>query len=82
MKRLVLITAAALLLSACSDEPGTRRHLADHGYTNIKTTGYEWFGCSKGDGWATGFTALSPAGKTVTGVVCSGWLKGATIRFF
>ena len=37
-------------------------------------------GCAKDDEFRTGFAATAPNGERVTGVVCSGWMKGATLR--
>lgn len=78
--------AALLLLAlagvACTDSNKATRVLSDQGYTNIQITGYAFLGCSEDDTFSTGFTATSPAGKQVSGVVCSSWFtKGATIRF-
>jgi hypothetical protein len=39
------------------------------------------FQCSEDDTFRTPFTAESSTGRQVTGVVCSGILKGATVRF-
>lgn len=81
--KILYIGLLALGLSACSDAPTAERILRNQGYTNIKTTGYAWFGCdSKSDNYSTGFTATSPNGTKVEGVVCSGFFKGGTIRFF
>ncbi|MEB3755108.1 hypothetical protein [Acinetobacter sp. MD2(2019)] len=55
--------------------------LQANGFTNIQTHGRAFFSCSEDDTFATKFTAKNSAGKTVTGAVCSGWLKGATIRY-
>jgi hypothetical protein len=71
-------------LLSCSDEQRTTKVLSDQGYSNIQTTGHSWSGCSEDDSYCTGFNALSPAGKPVSGVVgCgrSGCDKGCTIRF-
>ena len=83
MKRLSIlpIVAGLLLLTACSDADTAERILSDQGFTEIQTTGYAFFGCSKDDEVHTGFNAKSPAGKHVSGVVCTGWFKGGTIRF-
>lgn len=80
MKRVVLC-AALLLLSACTDPDTARRVLAENGYTDIQIGGYAAWSCSEGDDYATEFTATSPVGRPVRGAVCSGWFKGATIRF-
>jgi hypothetical protein len=78
----VVLIAAAIFLGACSDAPSARRALQQQGYTNITTTGYALFGCGKDDSYSTGFEATTPAGYRVSGVVCSSWSKGSTIRVF
>lgn len=85
MRKIMLgaAVAAGLLLSACSDPDNARRVVEDHGFTNIEITGYRWTGCSDKDTWHTGFRATSPAGRRVTGVVCSSgliWGKSNTLR--
>jgi hypothetical protein len=80
MKRFAILIMA-LVLSGCTQVERTERVLADNGYTNIHVSGYAFFGCDEKDTFHTAFTATSPNGKTVSGVVCSGWFKGATIRF-
>lgn len=72
---------AIVVLAGCSSENEARRVLAGQGYTNINTTGYAFFGCDEKDDFHTGFEAISPNGSRVEGVVCSGFLKGATVRF-
>ena len=63
------------------DAEGAQRVLEDQGYTRVEITGWRFWGCSKGDQFHTGFKALSPAKRPVSGVVCDGWFKGATVRF-
>lgn len=82
MKKILLATALLATLGACSDPDTTNRLLIGMGYTNIVTTGHSFLGCGGEDTTKTGFTALSPTGTPVKGVVCSGWLKGSTVRFF
>lgn len=85
MNRLVSLAAVAaitLTVTACVNEPEARKVLEAQGFTDIKINGYQLFGCGKEDFDHTGFTAVGPSGKTVTGVVCGGWLKGSTVRFF
>ena len=60
-------------------ERATRTLLAQ-GYTEVRTTGYAYFDCGKGDLFATAFEATSPSGQRVKGAVCSGLLKGNTVR--
>ena len=83
MKKLliVLFMALALCMGGCTDAPEAQKVLKSQGYTQVQTTGYQFFGCGKDDGWHTGFTAVSQNGTRVEGVVCSGFLKGATVRF-
>ena len=52
------------------------------GYTDIQITGYVVMGCGEQDVFHTGFRAKSPNNTSVDGVVCSGWFKGSTVRFF
>jgi hypothetical protein len=54
--------------------------LLAQGYTEVRTTGYAYFDCGKGDLFATAFEATSPSGQRVEGAVCSGLLKGNTVR--
>lgn len=58
-----------------------KKQLEQQGYTNIKDTGYEWFCCDDKDTYSSGFTALDKKGNKVEGCICSGVLKGVTIRF-
>ena len=60
----------------------TRQVLADTGYTNISTHGYGWFKCSSDDWSHTKFSATTPAGIKVSGVVCCGLIfKNCTVRY-
>lgn len=82
MKRKILILILTIgLLSGCTDASTAQRVLHQQGYTNVVITGYRPFVGSDGDTYVTGFEATSPNGNRVTGAVCSGFLKGATIRF-
>jgi len=81
MRKLLFITVFALMLIGCSRPDATKQVLAKQGYTQIQTHGYGLFSCDEKDTFSTKFTALSPAGVRVSGVVCSGVFKGHTIRF-
>ena len=81
MKKLGLLLAAALMLSACTSPEEATKTLSSQGFKNIETKGYSVFGCSQDDTFHTEFEATSPTGDKVSGVVCSGILKGATVRF-
>lgn len=80
MKHLMIAAIAVAALAGCSSSDEATRALAGAGYKNITTTGYRFFGCDEKDEWHTGFEAVGPTGQRVSGVVCSGVLKGATIR--
>lgn len=81
MKKFAII-ALMLGLTACSDAPTAERILRQSGYKDIKTTGHYMFGCGRDDTYSTGFVAIAPNGEKVRGVVCSGILKGGTVRLF
>lgn len=77
---------AALIVSLCltgclpmSDERAARA-LEAGGYQNIELEGMAIFGCAEDDTFRKAFSATDRHGKRVTGAVCGGWLKGATVR--
>lgn len=83
MKKLIAIIACAIALISigCTDAKNAERVLTSQGYTDVKITGYDLFGCSDDDWRHTGFTAKGTNGQWVNGVVCQGlFLKGATVR--
>lgn len=78
MKAILIL--AVLGLIGCTNEDHASRALRGAGYTQVEFTGYQFFACSESDQFATGFRAVGPTGMPTTGVVCSGLLKGATVR--
>lgn len=82
MKRILLGLSVAILAGCTSSDGATRatRALDSAGYSQIQITGFRFFGCGEDDNFRTGFAAVGPTGKPVTGVVCGGFLKGSTIR--
>lgn len=81
MKKIIAACLCIAALAGCSDASNASRVLHSSGYTDVVITGYRWFGCSQDDEVRTGFTARSPAGDIVSGIVCQGlFLKGATVR--
>jgi hypothetical protein len=85
MKSRLRITflAFAIFLTGCgalTEPEKTKEILEAQGYSHVEITGYRWVTCGE-DTFATGFRAISPAGIKVSGAVCSGWMKGHTIRF-
>jgi hypothetical protein len=81
-KSIAAVILISAVLAGCSDAPTAERVLRQQNYKDILITGYSWFSCGRDDSFATGFRAKAPNGETVEGVVCSGWLKGATVRVF
>jgi hypothetical protein len=84
IKRIIAITICSILLTSCTQPDRTIRILEDQGYYNIQTHGFgimQLSQCSEDDTFRIPFTAESSTGRQVTGVVCSGILKGATVRF-
>lgn len=84
--RLKVLFACALVaiiffLTGCTDNAKAEKVLRSQGYRDIHLTGYRYWGCSKDDSFHTGFRAVSASGAEATGVVCSDWFKGATVRF-
>lgn len=82
LKRAIIVGFLSVVIAACSDPEGAKKAAEDAGYENVSTSGYSWFSCGKDDTFSTGFSATNAHGRPVRGVVCSGWLKGATVRLF
>ena len=80
-RNLVLAVALTLGLTSCYSTNDAEKALISAGYTDITINGPAPFSCSDDDTFKTAFTARNPNGAMVSGAVCSGWLKGATIRF-
>jgi hypothetical protein len=78
---LLVLIIIALVTAGCTDEENAKRVLSAQGFTNITFTGYAPFACSQDDVFHTGFEATSVNGTRVSGTVCSGVLKGSTVRF-
>ena len=83
--RLTIIASVLILttlLFGCTRPPNDVQSILEgQGYSNIELTGYAFFACSDDDFFHDGFTATKD-GKPVSGVVCSGFLKGSTIRLY
>lgn len=79
MRKYIALLAVVLLSACTKDDSDIREILAADGYTKIQTTGYEPFKCDEKDTFSNGFIA-EKNGMYVEGVVCSGLVKGNTIR--
>lgn len=78
MKRIVLF---GLFLAGCTNSSGATRALLDAGYRQVVITGWSALSCSQDDDTCTGFTAIGPSGRQVSGAVgCGYFFKGCTIR--
>lgn len=67
------------------DNESAVRTLKTQGYSDIQITDHSWFavgwrGCDDNDAARFTAQAKNPAGQTVTVYVCSGILKGGTVR--
>jgi hypothetical protein len=81
MKKLIASMFLALIITSCTDESSTIRTLQASGFTDIKTTGHNFWACSDDDEYSTGFIATNPLGQRVSGTVCCGLFKNCTVRF-
>lgn len=63
------------LFGGHQDVTAATKTLETNNYKPIKVGGYGWFKGDKDDIYITKFTALSPNGEIVKGVVTSGWFK-------
>lgn len=71
----------ALFLAGCTDSSSANKALDDMGFKEVEITGWRWFGCGEDYMFHTGYRAKNPNSKVVTGTVCSGWLKGSSVKF-
>jgi hypothetical protein len=78
-----LMVAGLLVLVAtttgCTKPEQATMILERDGYTEVSIVGYYPLACGEDDTFKTGFTAMKN-GQLVEGVVCSGLLKGSTVR--
>lgn len=88
--KIALVAAVVAVLGGCvGTNPGVATEIVeDAGYTDVQMTGFNYWGCGTGYETAylgskiemTGFTALAPSGRRVTGTVCRGTFGDYTIR--
>lgn len=81
IKKILVLLGVVLSVSSCTQEDDALRILRSQGFHNIQITGFRFFGCDEKDTFHTGFVATSQSGQRLSGVVCSGFLKGSTVRF-
>lgn len=80
MKTLLPLLFWMVLLSGCTRPQSAHKTLERMGYKEIDTTGYRFFACGEDYWFHTGFVAVALNGERVTGTVCSGLLKGSTVK--
>lgn len=69
-----------LALAGCNDPNGAHETAALHGFEDVVIDGYALGRCGERDTYSTPFHARGAKGQCFAGVVCSGWMKGATLR--
>ena len=80
----ILLMISALFVCSCTNSDAFlkgKEQLENMGYTDIRSTGYNALCCGENDTFSNGFIATAKNGNVVTGCICSGLLKGITIRF-
>ncbi len=83
MKNIMIIAALGLALASCGvNQSDATRVVEAQGMTDVKVTGYSFFGCSEDDLYRSTFTAKNVKGESVEGVICGGIFKGYTVRFY
>ena len=83
IKKTTILTLliAIVFMSGCTSPQDADRALSAQGFSDITYTGYDFMACSEDDIYHTGFRAKNPQGRYVSGTVCSGIFKNATVRF-
>jgi len=77
----IFLASMILLAYGCSDKVGAKEDLEGMGYIGVITHGFSFFGCDFKDYIRTKFTAKSPSGRRITGVVCRGNHAITTVMF-
>lgn len=81
MRKLVATIFSLITLAGCTDPRAATKALDDMTFKEIEITGWRLWGCGDNYTFTTGFRAKNQNGKVVTGMVCSGWLKGSSVKF-
>lgn len=78
----ILILCLLVMTSSCTSRSDADRALDALGFTDIEVTGYRMFSCGDDYFYHTGFHAMNPQHKKVSGTVCSGFLfKNSSVKF-
>jgi len=79
----IFAAAIVLTLTGClpmNDEKAVRA-IEAVGITDVQINGIAIFGCDEKDTFRSKFTGKDSKGNPVSGAVCGGFFKGATVRF-
>ena len=79
-----VMLAVVFLCGGCTNDNDFakgKKQLEQQGYTDVKNTGYSAFCCDEKDTYSSGFTCKDKSGNVVKGCICSGIMKGITIRY-
>jgi len=79
--RAAMLVALSSVVFGCTRPEQARTVLEQQGYDNIEIGWPRPHSCGEDDNFSATFTAVKD-GQEVKGVVCSGVLKGSTIRLF
>ena len=80
INKIGMAIVACLALSACTDPDRAMTVTHSLGYKDVHITGYQFWSCGDDYAYHTGFEATGLDGSHVTGVVCSGVFKGASVK--
>ncbi|MBA8881796.1 hypothetical protein [Phyllobacterium myrsinacearum] len=75
------IATCAILVGCGVDPQKATAALNAQGISDVTIGDHAFFGCGESDSRASEFRGTGANGKPVTGVVCSAWLKGITVRY-
>lgn len=81
MKKIIFLLIC-IFIAGCTSKETAIKAASDMGFTNVSTGGISIFGCSDDDFLGRQFSAQNMNGKSVSGVVCSAFLKGTTLRLY
>ncbi len=83
---LIFLVAALVIVRGVFVHPSVAVNaLKTQGYSNVEVKSHDWFmigfrGCDEKDAAKFTAEAINPVGEKVEVIVCTGILKGATIR--
>ena len=81
--KIILAAAIVATLTGCApmNADKARRAVEAVGVTDVQINGIAILGCGEKDMFRSKFTGKDSKGNPVSGAVCGGFFKGATVRF-